>query len=119
MPLGFGSLGLSFRAVRASLFAVPVLSALAVVGVDVRMAAQDRGPNGRARNPGLTGWCETPVADRKEEGGCYTTAILDLGVLPRGPIYWHLDTFATRAAAEANRTSRSTVVDSHNRTGSS
>lgn len=115
MPLGSGSLGVSFRAVRALLCAVPVLSAIAVVGVDVQMAAQDRGPNGRARNPGLPGWCETAVADRKEEGGCYTTAILDLGALPRGPLYWHLDTFPTRAAAEANRTPRSTVVDSHNR----
>ena len=110
MPPGFGPLALPFRAVRASLFAVPVLSAITVVGVDVRMAAQDRGPNGRARNPGLTGWCETPVADRTEEGGCYTTAIFDLGVLPRGPIYWHLDTFATRTAAEANRTSRTRLM---------
>jgi hypothetical protein len=96
------------------LFAVPVVVAIAI-GADVRMAAQDRGPNGRARNPGLPGWCETAVADRKAEGGCYTTAILDLGVLPRTPIYWHLDTFPTRAAAEAGRSARSAVVDSHSR----
>jgi hypothetical protein len=75
--------------------------------------AQDRGADGRARNPGLTGWCETPVADRKAEPGCYTTAITDLGALPGAPLYWHLDTFPDRAAAEANRGPRSTVVDGH------
>jgi len=77
--------------------------------------AQDRGPDGRARNPGLPGWCETPVADRKAEEGCYTTGILDLGVPPRGPLFWYLDTFPTRAAAEAQRGPRSTVVGSHQR----
>jgi hypothetical protein len=97
------------------LFAFNVVALLAVCGTGVGVEAQTRGADGRARNPGLPGWCETAVADRKEEGGCYTTAFLDLGVLPRGPIFWHLDTFPTRAAAEANRTPRSTVVDSHNR----
>jgi hypothetical protein len=115
MPRGSGSFSLSFRAVCASLFAVPVVAAIAAGGADVRMAAQDRGPNGRARNPGLPGWCETPVAERKAEAGCYTTAITDLGVPPRGTIYWYLDTFPTRAAAEANRGPRGTVVGSHNR----
>jgi hypothetical protein len=45
--------------------------------------------------------------------GCYTTAISKLGVLPPGPLYWHLDTFADRSAAEANRGQMGTVVDSH------
>jgi hypothetical protein len=77
--------------------------------------AQERGPDGRAHNPGLPGWCETPVADRKAEPGCYTTAIADLGVLPRVPLYWYLDTFADRAAAEAARGARGTVVSGHGR----
>jgi quercetin dioxygenase-like cupin family protein len=89
---------------------------IAVQSVTVKMEGQSRPPDGgRAHNPGLPGWCETPVADRKEEGGCYTTAILDLGVLPHAAIYWHLDTFPTHAAAEANRVPRSIVVDSLNR----
>jgi len=76
-------------------------------------SAQDRGANGRARNPGLTGWCETPVADRKAEPGCYTTAVTELGALPSGALYWHLDTFPDRAAAEAHRGPRSTAVEGH------
>ena len=89
------------------------LLVVAVVGVSAVAAAQDRGADGRARNPGLSGWCETPVADRQAEPGCYTTAITALGVLPRGQLYWHLDTFPDRATADANRGARSTVVDGH------
>jgi quercetin dioxygenase-like cupin family protein len=77
------------------------------------VVAQERGPEGRARNPGLPGWCETPVADRKAEPGCYTTSITQLGLLPREPLYWHLDTFSDRAEAEAKRGARGTVVDGH------
>jgi hypothetical protein len=110
MTLRSGSIGPSFRAALLLLFAT-----IAAGGTGVRMEAQTRASDGRAHNPGLPGWCETPVADRKEEGGCYTTAIRDLGIPPRAPIYWHLDTFPTRAAAEANRGPRSTVVDSLNR----
>lgn len=75
--------------------------------------SQDRGADGRARNPGLPGWCETPVAERKAEPGCYTTAITELGALPREPLYWHLDTFPDRALAESARGSRGTVVNGH------
>jgi quercetin dioxygenase-like cupin family protein len=111
-----GSVGLLCRTVFvAAILVAPVPPSNGVFGPELPIAAQDRGPDGRAHNPGLPGWCETPVADRKDEGGCYTTAILDLGVPPRGPIYWHLDTFPTRAAAEANRSPGSTVVDSHHR----
>ncbi|MEP6916196.1 MAG: hypothetical protein ABJC89_11145 [Acidobacteriota bacterium] len=74
---------------------------------------QDRSSEGRARNPGLPGWCETPVADRKAEPGCYTTAITTLGDLPRETLYWHLDTFPDRAAAERNLGPRGTAVEGH------
>ncbi|HKE45412.1 MAG TPA: hypothetical protein VKB41_12845 [Steroidobacteraceae bacterium] len=53
-----------------------------------------------------------PVSERKQELGCWITATAALGELPREPIYWHLDTFATRAAAEAVRGPRGTVVES-------
>jgi hypothetical protein len=89
--------------------------ALIVASASALAGAQDRGTDGRARNPGLPGWCETPVADRQAEPGCYTTAITELGVLTRGPLYWHLDTFPDRSAAEANRGARGTVVDGHGR----
>ena len=96
---------LTLHRVRISLVALLCLSTWA--------GAQDRGPDGRARNPGLTGWCETPVAARKAEPGCYTTAITELGALPSAPLYWHLHTFPDRASAEANRGPRGTVVEGH------
>jgi hypothetical protein len=89
------------------------ITLIAAIGVTALGLAQERGPTGRARNPGLSGWCETPAADRKAELGCYTTAVTPLGALPREPLYWHLDTFPDRAAAEANRGPRGTVVEGH------
>lgn len=89
------------------------LSCVFVLTLVARVDGQDRGPEGRARNPGLPGWCETPVAERKAEPGCYTTAITELGALPSGPLYWHLDTFPDRAAADTQRGPRGTVVEGH------
>ncbi len=55
-----------------------------------------------------------PVAERAGRAfGCFITAREELGRLPTSPrLYWHLDTYATRAAAERARASRSTVVES-------
>lgn len=86
---------------------------VAILCLSASVSAQERVGNARAHNPGLPGWCETPVSERKAEPGCYTTAITKLGALPRGPLYWHLDTFPDKASAEANRDSRGTVVDGH------
>jgi quercetin dioxygenase-like cupin family protein len=47
------------------------------------------------------------VVDRKEEGPFVRRV---LGV-PRAPIYWHLDTYRTRAEADAAKGQRSTVVE--------
>ena len=55
-----------------------------------------------------------PVAERGDlELGCFITAQLDLGSLPRDRAwYWHLDTFVDRASAERERTARGIVVES-------
>ena len=53
-----------------------------------------------------------PVGERKVELGCYTLAVNVLGDLPNVPLYWTLDTYPTRAAAEAAKTPRGTVVES-------
>ena len=57
--------------------------------------------------------CE-PIADRAgREFGCFITAREELGPLPKDSVfYWHIDAFATRAAAEVGRAQRSTVVES-------
>jgi hypothetical protein len=53
-----------------------------------------------------------PVSQRTGELGCWITATTRLGQLPAQPIFWHLDMFPTRAAAEAAKGARSTVVES-------
>jgi quercetin dioxygenase-like cupin family protein len=58
-----------------------------------------------------------PVAERAgRELGCFVTARQELGKLPASPpLYWHVDSYPTRAAAEAARGPRSTVVESYGR----
>jgi hypothetical protein len=47
------------------------------------------------------------------EFGCFITAREDLGALPKdSALYWHIDAFTARAAAEAAQAQRSTVVRS-------
>ena len=55
-----------------------------------------------------------PAAERAGRTfGCFITARQELGPLPARPaLYWHLDTFESRAAAERARAPRSTVVES-------
>jgi quercetin dioxygenase-like cupin family protein len=53
-----------------------------------------------------------PVSERTGELGCWITANAALGQLPQSPIFWHLDTYPTRAEAEAAKGPRGTVVES-------
>src|ERR1700694_3154655 len=53
-----------------------------------------------------------PVSERTGELGCWITANAALGQLPQLPIFWHLDTYQTRAEAEAAKGPRGTVVES-------
>lgn len=57
--------------------------------------------------------CE-PVSQRAgRQLGCFITAREALGALPRdSSLYWHIDAYATRAAAAAAKGPRSTVVKS-------
>src|SRR5262245_38436987 len=53
-----------------------------------------------------------PISERAErEIGCWLIVADRLGPLPRAEVFWHLDTFPTRAAAEAARVPRATVVE--------
>jgi quercetin dioxygenase-like cupin family protein len=58
------------------------------------------------------GGCETPVSQRTSDVGCYLTATEVLATMPPGPVYWHLYTYPTRAAAEAAKGPNGTVVES-------
>lgn len=59
----------------------------------------------------VPGGCETPVSQRTSEVGCYWNAGIDLGDLPRTPLFWHSYNYPTRAAAEAAKGPRAVVVD--------
>ncbi len=43
--------------------------------------------------------------------GAQPLAVIELGKLPQAPLYWHLDTYPTRAAADAVKGVRGTVVE--------
>jgi len=80
------------------------IAAIAIVGTPLR-----------AQSDAST-WDRTciPVAERAgRTTGCFITAREELGKLASDPpLYWHLDTYPTRAAAGSARQSRSTVVES-------
>ncbi len=64
----------------------------------------------------LTGQTDGTCVPAEERAGrafgCFVTAREELGPLPATPLYWHLDTFPTFAAAESARGPRGTVVRS-------
>jgi quercetin dioxygenase-like cupin family protein len=66
---------------------------------------------------GQTGGTCEPIADRAgRELGCFITAREELGALAAEPeLFWHLDAYPTRAAAETARQARGTVVESFGR----
>jgi quercetin dioxygenase-like cupin family protein len=53
-----------------------------------------------------------PVSERTTDVGCWIIAHQPLDELPPSPIFWYLDTYPTRADAEAANGPRSTVVES-------
>jgi quercetin dioxygenase-like cupin family protein len=52
-----------------------------------------------------------PASQRTGEIGCWIIAGQPMGELPRAQIFWHLDTYPTRAAAEAAKGPRGVVVE--------
>jgi quercetin dioxygenase-like cupin family protein len=53
-----------------------------------------------------------PVSERTSEIGCWINIDAPLGPLPRAPVFWHIDSYPTRADAAAARGTRGTVVES-------
>jgi quercetin dioxygenase-like cupin family protein len=56
-----------------------------------------------------------PVSQRTQQIGCWIMADNSVGQLHASPVYWHLDVYPTRAAAEADKGDRSTIVESLSR----
>jgi hypothetical protein len=82
--------------------APPPASADATVGIDGKPL------------PGTSIPC-APIAEKRQELGCYVVARQNL-VLPPGPLSWHLDTFASRAVAEAVKGPRGVVTEAFEHT---
>ena len=56
--------------------------------------------------------CSNPALAQTTRPGAGAIATNVLGALPQVPLYWHMDTYPTRAAAEAAKTTRSSVAES-------
>jgi hypothetical protein len=61
------------------------------------------------------GGCAEPRTGASDTPGCYVMGVELIGAAPATPLFWHLDAFPTRAAAEAARQSRGTVSEAHGR----
>ncbi len=67
----------------------------------------------------VPGACDVPRTGAADAVGCYAAGSEQLGAAPTTPLFWHLDAYPTRAAAEAGRvgrgTARGTVAEAHGR----
>ena len=63
----------------------------------------------KAAEPMAAGHCK-PVSRRTHEVGCWILADNPVGPAGRSQTFWHLDVYPSRAAAEAARSPRGTVV---------
>jgi len=52
-----------------------------------------------------------PVSQRTQEIGCWIMADDPVGQLTKSPVYWHLDSYPTRAPALADKSPRSAVIE--------
>ena len=53
-----------------------------------------------------------PLSERAQKIGCWILADNPVGQLAKPQVFWHLDAYPTRAAAEADKGPRGTVVES-------
>jgi hypothetical protein len=54
----------------------------------------------------------TPANQRTQEVGCWILADDPLGPLVKSPVFWHLDVYSSRAAAEADKGPRGAILES-------
>lgn len=59
--------------------------------------------------------CSNVALAQNKRPGANAIATVVLGELPQTPLYWHLDVYPTRAAAEAAKGARSAVVEAFDR----
>lgn len=83
-----------------------LLSPCWLVPVSANFLLQDDA-GARARKPEI---CR-PVAERTGVDGCWILASTRMGRLPAGPVFWTLDRFSTREAAQQASTKNGAVVE--------
>jgi hypothetical protein len=83
-------------------FVVALSAAVLVVGTDIALAQL---PGTR-----IPGGCDVPVSQRTSETGCYLTATMQLPQLPRVPLFWHVYSYPSRAAADAIEKQPASIV---------
>jgi quercetin dioxygenase-like cupin family protein len=66
-----------------------------------------------AGHDGTGGMCIPAEARAGRKYGCFVIATVPLGKLPDTALYWHIDRYPTRAAAEKERGIRSTILRSY------
>ncbi len=66
----------------------------------------------QAQGVAVEGGVCKPVSQRKQEVGCWILADNPVGPLMDSQVYWHLDTYTTRAAAEADKGPKGSVLES-------
>src|SRR5579871_6010728 len=65
-----------------------------------------------AQGVGVPGDRCKPAGERTQEIGCWILADDSVGQLTKPEVFWHLDTYPTRSAAQADKGPRGIVVES-------
>ena len=72
-------------------------------------------PHAASTTVPVPGACSTPRTTPPDAVGCHVAATRHIGVVSATPLYWHLDRYPTRAAAESARGERGAVAEAHGR----
>lgn len=72
-------------------------------------------PHAASTTVPVPGGCSAPRTTPPDAVGCYHAATRHIGVVSATPLYWHLDRYPTRTAAESARGERGAVAEAHGR----
>lgn len=64
-----------------------------------------------AQGVAIPGGVCKPVSQRTQEVGCWIMADNPVGQLKKSQVFWHLDSYSTRAAAQADKGPRSAIIE--------
>jgi quercetin dioxygenase-like cupin family protein len=104
-----------FRALLATFTCLAATVVLVCSLATISHAQSNAQPNSQTNTPTTTklptiGNCK-PVTERTAEKGCWVLADQPIGRLETAQVFWHLDAYPTRAAAEKAKGPRSAVVE--------